>query len=135
MTSPSLELQGVIVSRLKADATLAALIGGRVYDNVPSNPTFPYISLGATDETSDDADCITALSISFQVDCWSRAVGFPEARKVADAVRRSLHEASLTLTSNALVSIQHRQTRVFRDPDGLTNQAVLTFDIFVEVAA
>ena len=29
----------------------------------------------------------------------------------------------------------HRQTRVFRDPDGLTSHAAMTFDAFVEVAA
>lgn len=134
MTSPSLELQGVLVTRLKADATLDALIAKRVYDSVPADASFPYVSLGATDETSDDADCITALSISFQVDCWSRAVGVPQVRQISDAVRRSLHSADLTLASNALVSILHRQTRVFRDPDGLTSHAAMTFDALVEVA-
>ena len=135
MTSPSLELQGVIVARLKADSAVRALVADRVYDNVPDDADFPRITLGATDETSDDAECIEGLAISFQVDCWSRAVGFPQVRQLSDAVRRSLHEADLTLADNALVTIAHRQTRVFRDPDGLTSHAAMTFDAFVEVAA
>ena len=36
MASPSLELQGAIVARLKASAGLTALISGRVYDAVPT---------------------------------------------------------------------------------------------------
>jgi hypothetical protein len=135
VTSPSLELQGVIVSRLKADSAVWALVADRVYDNVPKNAGFPRVTLGATDETSDDADCIEGLAISFQVDCWSQDVGFPQIRQMSDAVRRSLHNADLTLKDNALVSLTHRQTRVFRDPDGLTSHAAMTFDAFVEVAA
>lgn len=135
MMSPSLELQGTLVKRLKEDAALSALISGRVYDSVPADPVFPYVSLGTGDETEDDADCIEALDISLQIDCWSRAVGFPEVRKISDAVRRSLHDADLTLATNAIVSFVHRQTRVFRDPDGLTSHAAMTFDAFVEIAA
>lgn len=135
MTAPSLELQGVIASRLKSDSAVRALVADRVYDNVPKEAGFPRITLGATDETSDDADCIEGLAISFQVDCWSQAVGFPQVREMADAVRRALHEADLSLSANALVSLMHRQTRVFRDPDGLTSHAAMTFDAFVEVAA
>jgi len=133
--SPALELQGAIVSRLKADAAVRAMVTDRVYDNVPNDAGFPRITLGATDETSDDADCVEGLVISFQIDCWSQAVGFPQVREMADAVRRSLHDADLALASNALVSFTHRQTRVFRDPDGLTSHAAMTFDAFVEVAA
>jgi len=133
--SPALELQGAIVSRLKADAAVRAMVTDRVYDNVPNDAGFPRITLGATDETSDDADCVEGLVISFQIDCWSQAVGFPQVREMADAVRRSLHNADLALPSNALISFTHRQTRVFRDPDGLTSHAAMTFDAFVEVAA
>ncbi|MGB3486675.1 MAG: DUF3168 domain-containing protein [Xanthobacteraceae bacterium] len=135
MTSPSLELQGVIVSRLKADTAVRAVVADRVYDNVPKDAGFPRVTLGATDEISDDADCIEGLAISFQVDCWSQAVGFPQVRQISDAVRRSLHDADLALMNNALVSLTHRQTRVFRDPDGLTSHAAMTFDAFVEVTA
>ena len=133
--SPSLELQGVIVARLKGDGAVRALVADRVYDAVPKDAGFPRVALGATDETSDDAECIEGLAISLQIDCWSQEVGFPEARKMSDAVRRALHEADLTLTDNALVTIAHRQTRIFRDPDGLTSHAAMTFDAFVEVAA
>ncbi|MDQ0996879.1 hypothetical protein QFZ34_002061 [Phyllobacterium ifriqiyense] len=132
MTSPVLELQAAIVARLKANATVNGLIGGRVYDAVPANPTFPYVGFGPADELSDDVDCITGFEITMQIDCWSRAVGFPEVRRISDAVRAALVDTDLTITDNAIVYFTHRITRVFRDPDGSTSHAALTFSAFAE---
>jgi uncharacterized protein DUF3168 len=129
-----LELQGAIVQALKADPAVAALVGPRVYDTVPSNPPpqFPYISYGPSDMLEDDYDCITGQDISVQINAWSRAVGFPEVKRISDAVRAALHDADLQLAVNALVMIEHRQSRTMRDPDGLTSHAALDFAAWVE---
>jgi len=131
MTSPTLELQGAIVTALKAAAGVTALVGVRVYDMVPADSDFPYVSLGPTDEVSDDTDCTDGFEITLQIDCWSRKPGFPEVRQIADAVRQAL-KPELTLTDNALFYLQHITTRTFRDPDGLTSHAALTFEAFAE---
>lgn len=131
MTSPTLELQGAIVTRLKATAGVTALVGARVYDAIPAGAFFPYISIGPTDEVSDDTNCTDGFEITIQIDCWSRKTGFPEVRQLADAVRAAL-KAELSLTDNALVYFQHLTTRTFRDPDGLTSHAALTFEAFAE---
>lgn len=132
MADPSLELQGAIVARLKATGAVTALVGQRIYDRVPDHPTFPYISLGPDDVLSDDADCVTGFEITVQIDCWSRAVGFPEVKRVADEVRTALHGHDFSLATNAAVLFEHRITRTFRDPDGLTNHAAMTFESFVQ---
>ena len=132
MASPSLELQGAIVARLKAAAGLSALIGAHVYDDVPKKMVFPYATVGEGDETSDDADCIDGFEISLDIDIWSRAVGFPEAKRISDEIRKALKAPDLSLPTNALVYFRHRQTRFLRDPDGLTSHAVMTFEAFAE---
>lgn len=132
MTSPSLELQGAIVARLKAYPTLTALVGLRVYDQVPPVPMFPYVSFGPEQVVSDDPDCITGFEVSVQIDAWSRAVGLPEVKRVAEEIRKALHDYELSLTDNALLSIRHRQTRNLRDPDGLTNHAAIEFVALIE---
>lgn len=140
MTSPTLELQAPIIQRLKADTATAALAGARVYDFVPTEAkriadtgkAWPYVAMGPSDETSDDAECITGFDISIQIDCWSRAVGFVEVRQLSDAIRESIHGYEFELTTNALVYFEHRQTRIFRDPDGLTSHAAMTFAAFIE---
>lgn len=127
MASAEYELQAAIVPLLKADATLSALIGTRVYDQPPATPTFPYVTIGDTQFLRDDATCISGGQIYLTLHGWSRAVGFQEVRRIADAVVEAVHMAPATLPSNRLVSLMHRQTRTFRDPDGLTSHAVIEF--------
>ena len=130
--SPSLELQGAIVSRLKATAAVTALVGSRIYDRVPAGTTYPYVTVGDGDETTDDTECVNGFDISLDIDVWSDDPGFPQAKRISDAVRRALLDPELTLATNALVYFEHRQTRFLREPDGLTSHAVLTFEAFVE---
>lgn len=131
-SAPDLELQGVIIAALKADAAVAALIGLRAYDTIPDEPVFPYVSYGPGDTVDDDADCIDTAIVTIQLDAWSRSVGYPEVRRIADAVRRALHDKDFPLATNALVFLAHRQTRVMRDPDGLTNHAAISLEAYVE---
>lgn len=132
MSSPSLELQGSIVARLKAVPAVTALIGQRVYDSVPASADFPYVTVGTGDEVSDDTDCITGFAISLDIDCWSREVGFPEVKRIGEAVRVALHEHDFSLTDNAAVYFRHRVTRFLDDPDGITKRAAMIFEAFVE---
>lgn len=130
--SPELELQGVLVAALKADPDVAALVGARVYDTVPRDTDFPYISLGPMEARTDDAECITGFMIFSQIDVWSQAVGYPEVKRLIDAVRHAIHDQDLSLTVNALVFIEHQTSRILRDPDGLTSHGALDFVASVE---
>ncbi|MQX70088.1 DUF3168 domain-containing protein [Sinorhizobium meliloti] len=135
MASPELELQGAIVARLKADVGLMALVNG-VYDQPPdtafATPKESYVTIGEAQFLRDDATCVNGGEVYLTLHAWSRKVGFPVAKQIADAVAESLHLAPLTLATNRLISIMHRQTRVFRDPDGLTSHAVIDFVANVE---
>jgi hypothetical protein len=131
MASPELELQGAIFATLAADADLVAL-GSGVYDMAPRDAPLPYVTIGPMDSTEEDADCIDASLIYVQIDCFSQAVGFPEVKRIAHAVRRCLHDADLDLPTNGLVMIEHAQSRFLRDPDGLTSHAAVDFVATVE---
>lgn len=131
MASPSLELQGAVVTRLKGDATLAALIGPRVYDHVPRGSggavtaDFPFVGIADSDDLQADATCVTGYEITMNLDVWSRKPGFVEAKQIAHAVVKSLHDWDAPLPTNTVITLQHRQTRMFRDPDGLTSHGVV----------
>jgi hypothetical protein len=116
---------------------LSPFIEGRVYDSVPASngkitAAFPYVSLGPWDEISNDADCIDGFDITMQIDVWSRKPGFPECQQITDLVRKALNDETVNLSDNALVTFNHRTTRIFRDPDGLTSHGAITFEMFVE---
>lgn len=136
MANPELELQGAIVARLKADAAVTAIVAGRIYDSVPANAPFPYVSIGPVDTVDDTVDCIAGLDVAQQIDCWSRYPngGSVEVKKLADAVRVALHgrEADMPLASNALAFFEHRTSRITRDPDGLTSHGIIGFEAAIE---
>ncbi|QIG68373.1 putative tail protein [Rhizobium phage RHph_Y3_56_1] len=127
MASAELELQGALVGRLKADAPLTALVQGRVYDQPPSPVTYPYVTIGEAQTIRDDATCVSGGQVYLTLHAWSTKPGFPEVKQIADAVVESLHLAPIALPTNRLISIMHRQTRTFRDADGLTSHAVIEF--------
>ncbi|TIN10386.1 MAG: DUF3168 domain-containing protein [Mesorhizobium sp.] len=140
MANPLSELQTLLYTTLRDDLGVAALVSGRVYDRVsrasyPSGAitaTYPYISFGPHNVIDDGADCIESGEHTFQLDCWSRAVGQLECKSIVDAVKSALHERELTLTNNALVEIRVFMRRVFNDPDGLTAHGVVMVSAVVE---
>ncbi|RYH00306.1 MAG: DUF3168 domain-containing protein [Alphaproteobacteria bacterium] len=123
--SAELELQGAINTRLRDDAQLTALVNKRVYDLVPSSAEYPYIAIGETQSIQDDATCITGEKVYLTLHAWSDEVGFPEVKRIASAVKDSLHLAPIELPTYRLVSLLHRQTRTLRDRDGITSHAVI----------
>lgn len=134
MTSPSLEVQGVILAALKGNSALMALIAN-VYDSVPENPwgtALAYVSFGPEDSNIDDVDCIDGEEISLQIDVWSRKPGRVACKNICDAVKSVLHRAELTLTVNALAEIELENVRILKDPDQTTTHGAMTFRIAVE---
>lgn len=139
MASAVLELQGAIVALLKANGAVANIVDKRVFDHVPRSPQtgaitaqYPFVGIASSDELSEVIDCVDAIDLSIDIDCWSREPGFPEVRRLSEAVRKALHDVDVALSESAIVLLQHRQTRTFRDPDGLTSHAVLSFEAALE---
>jgi hypothetical protein len=127
-----LAIQKAIVGRLRTDGGVTALVGTRVYDQPPPNPTFPYISLGPDNVVPSRADCYDGSDVTIQIDAWSRAVGFPEVKAISEAVRLALHEYPLSVTDHRVIDVAMTEARVLRDPDALTNHAALTFRVLTE---
>lgn len=136
---PSFELQVAIVGLLKGDAPLTGLIDQRVYDRVPRSSdgqtvtaTFPYVAFGEEQTIPVDVTCIMGSEIYITLHAWSRAVGFPEVKKICGRIRTVLHDAEIELPTTGLVSLAFDGRRIFRDPDGVTSHGVLTFLAIVE---
>lgn len=133
--SLSLQLQGLIYQRLVADDAVGALCHDRIYDRVPENRVFPYISFGPSDTIEDDAECITGEVETLQIDCWSRYDGgYKEVKDMTGAVKSALHLYAGELATDALVELRVVGIRHFRDPDGLTSHGVVTVQAIMEEA-
>lgn len=127
MTDPSLPLQDALVAALRADGALPAVVGGRVFDQAPANPIFPYVTLGDGQVLPDKAECIDGVEIFLQVDVWSRKVGYAEAKQIAAAAIAALDDQALTVAGFNVTVFELSSVQYLRDPDGLTRHAAITF--------
>lgn len=134
---PVYELQVAVVQRLRADTGVTALIGAKTYDNPPTNDDgeiapslFPYVSIGASSMTPDNAECIHADDIIFQLDVWSIDLPKKQMRDIAEAVRRALRDWEPTLSDNALVSFEYDGTTYIQD--GNINHAAIRYTALIE---
>jgi hypothetical protein len=94
LTDPRLALQKAIVGALMADTDVKAVVSDRIYDRIPRNQAtgaitaeFPFIGLGDTQLLPELAECTDAAETSITIHCYSRAVGFPEAIRMAGCDR------------------------------------------------
>lgn len=130
MSDPSLALQVALVTRLTALDTEA---GERIYDDVPpetdreadTGAAYPYVTVGAGQLVPIDEDCFDRSSIFFQIDIWTRTIGFPQAKQIAGAIRMALHEQSLAVTGHVIDRMRVESIDYSRDPNGLTRRARL----------
>jgi hypothetical protein len=131
--SASLALQGAIVAALKADAAVAAIVAGRIFDIIPPGAQMPYISLGEDQVLPDGGDCFDAYDIRSAIHLWSRKVGMPEVKRLAAAVDAALGD-ELAVPGHFIIECGVTDTRFLRDPDGLTSHAVLSLQTLIETA-
>ena len=129
---PSLPLQAAIVSRLKNDSGVQAVVGQRIYDEVPINPTFPYISIGDNQVLTDDAECIPGNEVFWQLDGWARDPHFPTAKQISQAVYAAMHNLPLTVTGYQNIICEHSTTSYLHDPDGITRHVAMTFRFLIQ---
>ena len=125
----SSDLQRMVVSRLKAAVPSVA---GRVYDGPSETAQMPFISIGPSYFTPDDAECIPGRNETLQVDIWGSSK--PNRAAVKDAVDQvydALHgwEDTAALTMSPLrVSL----VRVMADPQQGIIHGVVQVEAMVE---
>lgn len=105
-----------------------AVAGGRVYDQVPEDPTFPYLTIGDEQVIDDGNSCEDGWEVFSDVHIWARP---PEGSKAAiKGIIANIVPVITALTSVTgfnIVIVELNSSRVLRDPDGKTEHAIVTF--------
>lgn len=129
MLDPSVQLQSAIVAALKASGALPDVVGDRVYDEPPTAPTFPYVTLGDCQVLPDKSSCYDGTECYPVIDVWSRKTGYGEAKTIAAAVLAQLDDQTqnITMASFSAIVFERHDYRTLRDPDGLTRRVNMTF--------
>ncbi len=126
-------LQAAVYARLQADATLAALVGGAIYDALPPGilPAL-YVAIGPerVRERSDATG--RGAEHEFTVAVVTESAGFATAKAAAAAVSDTLEDAPLVLARGRLVGLRFLRAEAARVGAGETRQITMTFRARVE---
>ena len=126
------QLQKAIYSAL----TGASICSGHIYDRVPKSATFPYVTIGDDDVIDDSNSCGDAYEVFPKIHVWSRSPAESKLELkniVAEIVPTIVGLSSVTDFTIVLSEFQGCST--IRDPDGLTEHAVLTFRLLLDPAS
>lgn len=112
-------LQRAVFQRLVGHATIASLVGARIYDAVPKGrlPEL-YIALGP--ELARDASDKTGRGAwhEFAVSVISEEAGFQAAKDVASAVCDALIDAALVMDRGRLVGLFFKKANAQHEKSG-----------------
>ncbi len=135
ITGESWALQKGVFQTLAADADLLALLGAaRIYDDVPEDATFPFLTIGEVTERDNGTFTETATEHTFTIHAWSRAGGRKEVKDMAHLTIAALNDALIALEDHRLVNLRFETSRALRDPDGRTYHAIVQFRAVTEPA-
>lgn len=124
------QIQKAIHDALKAAPAVA---GGRVFDRVPKGAVFPYVEIGSEQIIDDGNTCDDGWEVFADVHVWSRTVGFPEVKGlIAQIVPRLVGITGIP--DFRVIAVEVENTRVFRDPDGLTSHGVISIRFVITPA-
>lgn len=126
------DFQMAVSAALKSWPALAAIVGVKVFDDVPhkSEPidtSFPYVTIGEQSGDEAGSDTHNAAEMKVAIRAWSRAPGRLQCLQMLDVIRDALHDKSLFVATGLVVFLLYEAHETQKDPDGETYQGIIRF--------
>ncbi|KUO65534.1 MAG: hypothetical protein APF80_13215 [Alphaproteobacteria bacterium BRH_c36] len=135
MTSANWALQKAIFTTLSGAAPLTALIGAdRIYDDVPGDAEFPYVTFGQSQLRDWSTGSDGGHEHVFTLNVWSRENGRREVTEAMGLLEAALHDAELTLDGHRLINLRHEFSESRREADGETYRGIIRYRAVTEPA-
>lgn len=134
---PEQALQAAMVTALKGDATLSALLSpaGAVYDEVPESAgATRYVTVGDHLSVPDNDLSSFGREVTVTLHVWTKAKGFTTGQAIANRINQLLdHQTgALNPAGHRVVSIRNIFAQAIRDPDQAWRHHILRFRINTE---
>lgn len=133
MADSALSLIKAAIAALKAEPSVATLVAGRVYTDVPQASPFPYLVVSVQSEPFAAND-FSGQSHQLRLQSFSRMAGAFEALAIRKAALDALdrNEGKLTLNSGTLVKCEYSGVSdSFIEDDGKTWQAIGELEVII----
>lgn len=127
MSDPSLALQAALYQRLTAELSVP------VYDAVPMDTPYPYVTLDA--EVSSNASPISGRRREQRfvyLSVWSTYAGQAEVKRILGEIAAALDGRPLELLAGRAVAVRVERMSTQREPDGVTYQGTVTVRVLTQ---
>lgn len=131
MNSAMYEVQKAIYETLKNDTTLSSMITN-IYDYVPKNAKFPYITLVNGESNKWNTFDKQGKELNYIIDIVSQYTGFELNIKILDVIVNLLDYKDIPIENSHLVYIRYDDAIKNEEKDGLTKIISATFSVIVQ---
>lgn len=135
MTWAPSETQIAVYTQLNSDAALTTLLGGanRIYDHVPDNTNYPYITLNIVPFTDRGSYTTEGVAVEFQVSIWVRGTGLgaKQLQALQKRVDELIHEANLSISGWNIITIRRSLIDQQVENDNVTRQGIQRFTLLL----
>lgn len=131
--SPMFPVQTAVYALLTGDDELANLVSG-VYDYVPENVVFPYITVGEALETPDNTVAGLGRETVITLHVWTRARAHSKGLRIAARVTALLDHQPLAIEGAHHIATRYEfsQTLIDPEPPGDVRHVVLRYRVVTE---
>lgn len=128
-------VQIALVQAMVADAGIAGLVGDRVFDDVPDEAEYPYISLGPENWQPFEPACLTGAEGVVQIDVWSASVGRVECKAITERVAALFNAEAAPVVPDGGWRISGQRValvQLMSDPGSRTRHGVIQVEMTIE---
>jgi hypothetical protein len=113
------EVQKAIYTALSTDNTFMTKIGSRLYDEPPTNESFPYVTIGQMVENKYNRFNSKGFEVIARIDIYTKSgrLGFKPAKEILIEMNRILNQKILTLTGYTMIQCYFDNSDTERDED------------------
>lgn len=134
MTWAPQEIQKVLFTTLNGDAALTTLLGGnKVFDRVPDELPFPFITIG--DIIIDDRGNHTweGLSATITINSWYREAnaGRKKVQEIQNRIDQLIHKQDPCIEGWNVVSLRRGPANILIEDDNITIHGVQKFNLLI----
>ena len=105
MDDHSLALRSAVIARLKADAGVGAIVGGRVYDEVVKGVDWPFIRYGLGSDEAVKADGWHVRSHAVTIHAFAEGPGRDNVSALMRAIYNALNDSELPLEGQGVLAM------------------------------
>ena len=130
---PIWQLKEAVYSALTGDATLMAMVTG-VYDYMPEDTAYPCVTLTLAEVEDWGTRTVCGQRVALTLQVFSRERSSQSCLNILDRLHAVLHDASLSLSEDVLVSLRAGASDVTPGSDGLSIQGRIAFYAWIEIS-